>query len=145
MQTSDNAVFHICLVQAWVQKEEKFLLARRAVSELQAGGEWSIPGGKMEIIHGLQVLETHIKAEVSEEVGVGISEPRYLHSHAFTRKDGAHVIGITFYCMYASGEAKPLEETSEVRWLSVQEIEQLDLKPWLRESFNALKDFLKIK
>ena len=48
MQTQDNAQFHIVLVKGWVEKDGKFLMARRSRKEIQAPGQWSIPGGKME-------------------------------------------------------------------------------------------------
>jgi len=142
--TKDNADFHIVLVNGFVRKGDKFLLARRSTKELQAGGEWSIPGGKMEIVDGDEVVEEHLKQEILEEVGVLVSlQMKYLCSRGFTRVDGAHVMSFTFLVEYVSGEALPLEDTSEVSWFTLEELKNLsDLPKYMQGQVRSLSEFI---
>lgn len=114
---------HIVLAKAWIRKGDAFLIVRRADGELQAPGAWFIPGGKVELGGGRNVIEETLRREVEEEVGLRIGEDFVLiDNNAFVRVDGAPVVGLTFLVSYAGGNAQALEETSEVRWLSLDEL-----------------------
>jgi len=79
MQTKDNAHFHIVTVKAWVKKGDKYLLARRGMSEVHMPGVWSIPGGKVDDDgETVNILQETLKREVLEEVGVEITDEIYL-------------------------------------------------------------------
>jgi ADP-ribose pyrophosphatase YjhB (NUDIX family) len=144
MHTKDNAQFHIIQAQGWVRKDDKFLLAQRSFKELQAPGVWSIPGGKVEGNVGLGVVEETLKKEIMEEVGIEIkNKPVYLGSDAFVRVDGAHVVGLCFLCDWQSGQARALEDTEQIKWFSLEELQNFkDTKPFLKSLINALTDFL---
>jgi 8-oxo-dGTP diphosphatase len=136
MKTKDNAPFHIVAVKAWVEKDNKFLLAKRGPHELNKPNTWSLPGGKVENGIEFNILQKTLKNEVKEEVGIEITNNISLVSNSsFERVDGAHVVMLTFLCHYKSGEAKPLEDTSEVKWFSLEEL----------KNFNDAEDFLKIE
>lgn len=131
MQTKDKANFHIVLVKAWVRKDDKFLIAKRATHEVHAGGDWSVPGGKVDNTVEQSVVEATLRREIEEEVGIQISESmEYLCSNSFIRDDGAHVVTLMFVCQYFSGEARPLEDTSEIRWLSLDELNNFPELPY---------------
>jgi len=134
MQTKDNANFFIVLVKGWVEKDDEFLLARRGPKELHMPGAWSLPGGKVELEIKPNILEQTLIKEIQEEVGVTVSEHMELvHNNSFKRSDGAVVIGLTFLCRYVSGTAAPMEDTTEVAWHTLEELNRLA----------GIEDFLK--
>jgi len=137
MQTKDNAQFHIVAVKGWVEKDNKFLLAKRSAKELHKPNSWSLPGGKVEgEIEEPCILQKTLKKEIKEEVGIEISDDiELLYNNSFKRVDGAHVVMLTFLCHYKSGEAKPIEDTSEVKWFSIEEL----------KNFKEAENFLKIE
>lgn len=144
MQTQDNAQFHILLIKGRVEKEGKYLLAKRSPHEIQAGGDWALPGGKVETEDMADIIQKTLADELREEVGIEITnEIQLIGNGAFTRDDGAHVVGMTFVCHYASGEAQPLEDTTEVKWMSIEELEALtDIKPFLKKEIDRLRKYI---
>lgn len=147
MKTKDNAQFHIVAVKAWVKKGDKYLLARRGMSEVHMPGVWSIPGGKVDDDgETVNILQETLKREVLEEVGVEITdEIDLVYNNTFNRSDGASVVGLTFLCHWKSGEAEPLEDTSEVKWFTLEELlEMEDVEEFLRREIQALNEFHKL-
>lgn len=144
MQTQDNAQFHIVLVKGWVKKEDKYLLARRSATEVHAPGVWSLPGGKVENEDEKNILQKTLYKEIEEEVGLQISDKiELIYNNSFTRDDNAHVIGLTFLCHFLSGDAAPLEDTTEIKWLSIEELKGLsDIKPFLQIEIEYLANYL---
>lgn len=145
MKTADDAKFHIVLVKGWVKKDDQFLIAKRSREELQAGGEWFIPGGKVEDVNETDVLLRALKEEIKEEVNLSITDSvELIWSNSFTRKDGAHVVGLTFLCHYENGQAKPLEETSEVKWVDLAILSSMKdgVAPYFQTEIDRLFKYL---
>lgn len=145
VQTEDNAPFHIVQVQAWIQKGDQFLLARRSDKELQAGGLWALPGGKVEHEgRKSNILQGTLRQEIREEVGLEVDDQMAIIANAaFVRKDGAPVVSLTFLCQWASGQAQPLEDTAEVGWFTLDQLLQLaDAPEYLVRYIKALQDYL---
>lgn len=114
-----------------VNSEGKVLIAQRSPEEGHEGGKWSIPGGKIES-NGEEhdVLLKNIKKEILEEVGVEIfDEITLVHDNTFTRSNGDDVLALVFLCKYKIGEAKPLEDTVDVKWVGKEELESYDFPP----------------
>lgn len=137
MQTKDNAQFHIVAVKAWIEKDNKFLLAKRGLNELHKPNTWSLSGGKVEgKIEEPNILQKTLRREIKEEVGIDvIDDIELIYNNSFVRTDGAHVVMLTFLCHYKSGEAKPLEDTAEIRWFTIEELKRLE----------GIEDFFKIE
>lgn len=145
MQTKDNAPFHIVLAKGWVEKDGKFLMAKRGEEELHKPGTWSLPGGKVERDVGEEnILQKTLKKEIEEEVGVEITdEIELIYNNTFERIDGAHVVNLTFLCHHKSGEAKPLEDTAQVKWFSIEELRNFeDLEPFFKREVEKLIKYL---
>ncbi len=118
-----------------VNNEGKVLIAQRSPEEGHEGGRWSIPGGKVES-NGQEhdVLLKNIKKEILEEVGVEIFDDISLvHDNTFTRSNGDDVLALVFKCKYKSGEAKSLEDTTDVKWIGKEEIDSYQFPPNVRE------------
>lgn len=137
---------HVVLVLAAIEKEGKYLLAKRSSKDPQAGGQWSFPGGKVDMEVGDRVIEQTLKKEILEEVGVEIEDTCQLVTNdAFIRVSGHHVISLLLLCKYKSGEAKPLEDQEEVKWMSLEEIlSSPEMPSYTRKRAQAIRDYLEM-
>ncbi|OGM05511.1 hypothetical protein A2715_04630 [Candidatus Woesebacteria bacterium RIFCSPHIGHO2_01_FULL_39_32] len=121
---------HVVAVFAFVEKDGKILLAKRSSSDPQSPGIWFIPGGKVDMEEGGEILEKTLKREVMEEVGVEIEDEILLvGNEGFFRVSGHHVVGLTFLCRWKKGVAKPLEDQEEVKWFTKEELKNFDELP----------------
>jgi ADP-ribose pyrophosphatase YjhB (NUDIX family) len=117
---------HVVAVTGIVKKGDKYLLARRSFNDPQAGGQWSFPGGKLDGEVGKDIIENALKREIMEEVGLEIEDHvEFIYNDGFVRVSGHHVIMMTFLCYYKSGEAQPLEDQEEIRWLTLDEMVEM--------------------
>ena len=79
METKDNAHFYIVAAKGWIEKDGKYLLARRGPEELHMPGVWSLPGGKVEteteeahiIEKTLRLVPPHLEDVHQSVVGAG--------------------------------------------------------------------------
>jgi len=126
----NNIPLHVVFVEAWVKKGEKYLLAKRSSKDDQSAGKWAVPGGKVDMELESNIIENSLKREVMEEVGIKVFNPRFFASRSFIRSSGHHVVGLSFVLDYESGEAKPLEDQDEVRWVTLEEMEALLDEHW---------------
>jgi len=129
--SDSNIPLHIVFVEAWIKKGDKYLLAQRHPQDDQAAGKWTAPGGKVEMELEGDILENTLKREVMEEVGVEIENFRLLSNHSFIRSSGHYVVVLSFLADYKSGEARPLDDQAEVRWVTLDEMERLLDKDWV--------------
>ena len=125
----------------------KFLIAKRAAHEKAFPNKWTVPGGKLvrteyetlpkqPYIAGRKVgddpqwyriVEWVLRKEVREEVNVEITSPRYLTDLAFIRPDGYPVVTLSYWAWYASGDAKPGKDLTEVAWVTAEDAKRCDL------------------
>lgn len=138
MKTKDHAHFHIVLVKGIVVKDDKYLICKRSDKEIQGGGQWSIPGGKVELRtkeDDFDVLEETVKREIKEETDLEIAgTPQYIQSVSFVRVDNAPVVGTLFLCRWKSGTVKPLEDHVAVAWVSIEELKNYDLAKGIEDA-----------
>jgi len=104
-------------VEGAIYHKEKWLLIRRSEKEEHAGGELSLVGGQVER-EGVSsdILERTLIREIAEEVGIEVTNLRYVNSSSFVTDSGEHVVDIVFLCDHQSGEAyaKSPDEVDEV-------------------------------
>jgi 8-oxo-dGTP diphosphatase len=110
-------------VGAIVVQEDRILLVRRANPPLQ--GEWSIPGGLVEI--GETIKEAVIR-EVREETGLEIQPMKLVEvfERILRDKDARvqyHFVLIDYLCRVVSGKAQAGSDVSELAWVMVDELE----------------------
>jgi len=139
----NDIVTHVVAVFGIVQKRNKFLIAKRESNDPQAGGQWSIPGGKVELELGEDIIEKTLKKEVLEEVGIKIRDKVvFLGSEGFYRVSGHHVVGLTFLCTWKSGVAKPLEDQEEIKWITLKKLKKLrDLPDYMESRIKLLENY----
>jgi len=125
-------------VEGAIYKSEKWLLIRRSEKEEHAGGSLSLVGGKVEKEGtSSDILEKTLKREITEEVGIEVSNLRYVNSSSFVTDSGINVVDIVFLCDHESGEAfaKSPDEVDEVIWMTTQQIlNNSNLPSYLKEN-----------
>jgi len=117
------------LVNVVVEKDGKILISQRGLDEDHEPGKWTVPGGTLEHTErSFNVLEETAKREVLEETGIEVEDEMHLLiNNTFNHdKDNLLVIAIVFFCRYKSGEAKPLEDTIDVKWITKEEIDNYE-------------------
>jgi ADP-ribose pyrophosphatase YjhB (NUDIX family) len=88
-------------------------------------GRVDVPGGFVEVgEHPARGLER----EVLEELGVEIKvegNPVLLATHTYG-PEGNWVLAISFLARIVAGEPSPADDVAEIRWVSAEEIDDLD-------------------
>ncbi|MCZ8542456.1 NUDIX hydrolase [Psychrobacillus psychrodurans] len=134
-------------VEGAIYKSEKWLLIRRSEKEEHAGGLLSLVGGKVEKEGtSSDILEKTLKREITEEVGIEVSNLRYVNSSSFVTDSGINVVDIVFLCDHELGEAfaKSPDEVDEVIWMTTQQIlNNSDLPIYLKENIKLAEKLLK--
>lgn len=115
-------------VGAVVVNDGRALLVRRATEPLK--GEWSIPGGVLELG---EKLREGIAREVREETGlrVDVGEVLEVFDSIFPDPKGRtqyHYVLIDFRCSSDSADAVAGSDVSEVRWVGVEELGSLGVR-----------------
>jgi len=140
-----NNQTHILLINALVIKDGKILVGQRSYEESHQPGRWSIPGGKVDRTNGdvENIVEETLRREVLEETGVEIEEEvKLMANNTFIRSTGHHVVVLVFLCTWKSGEAKPLEDTIDVKWITKEEVGQYDFSDGVLRYINLAFDSL---
>ena len=129
----------IVAVGAVVFKEGKILTIKR--SQEPSKGKWSIPGGRVEL--GETVYEA-AKREALEECSIEIEIERLLDSvdNIIRDEEGRikyHFVIIDLLARYVGGEIKAQSDAEECRWVTPQELVELDITPMLRAMLKRQK------
>ena len=98
------------------------LLAARRTSPPEAAGRWELPGGKVELG---ETPESALVREIAEELGCEIRVAGWL--------DGEQPIGASHvlraaHCTLLDGEPRPRGDHDELRWLTSEQLGDVD---WL--------------
>lgn len=129
----------IAAVGAVVFKDGKILTIKRG--QEPSKGKWSIPGGRIEL--GETAYEA-AQREVREECSIEVEIERVLDAANNIIRDGEggvkyHFVIIDLLARYVSGEIKAETDAEECRWVTPQELVELDLTPMLREMLERQK------
>jgi 8-oxo-dGTP diphosphatase len=126
----------INVVGAVLTKEQMIFTAQRS-SKMSLAGMWEFPGGKIEPSETpKEALLRELKEELlcTAEIGDLIQTTEYEY-------DFGIVILTTFYCKLV-GEEPKLTEHSEIRWIHVSELNQLNWAPAdIPAVMKVMKDF----
>jgi 8-oxo-dGTP pyrophosphatase MutT (NUDIX family) len=136
-----------------------YLITRRALHKKAHPGMWTIPGGGLSIDdyidspqseHGenlwYNVLETSLKREIKEEVGLDIGKPELLVDLTFVRPDGIPVICFSCYAPYVGGEVNidldPEKDTIDFKWVNLEEAKEYDLIAGIWDEIRQVDEIL---
>lgn len=117
-------MFMITVVAALIEKENKYLIAKRATGDENVLGKWEFPGGKVE---PNESEEKALEREIKEEFEIKIEAKKFITNniHNYPKKQ----VDLRLYeCKYINGEFK-LHDHSEYKWVNKEEILNYDLAP----------------
>ena len=126
----------IPVVAGLIKKDNKFLVGQRP-EKGHMSGRWEFPGGKIE---SGESPEEALKRELQEELGfeaqIGSIQLAVTHSYA-----EVGVVLLLFEVLFWKGEPKAKHHT-ELRWVSMEELEGLPLPDANKLAINQLKGFI---
>src|SRR6478672_8210469 len=114
-------------VGAIIIERDRVLLVKRAHPPIQ--GQWSIPGGVLEV--GEMVREAAVR-EAREETGLVVEPGELLGVYDRILRDPEqrvqyHYVLIDFLCRPVGGELLAASDAAEVRWFTRAELPSLNL------------------
>jgi len=115
-------------VGAVIVEGGRVLLVRRDTEPLR--GEWSVPGGMLELG---EKLRDGVRREALEETGVTVEPGEVLDVFDSIFTDGLgktqyHYVLVDYLCRPISGEAQAGSDVSEVRWVSLEALPAMGLR-----------------
>jgi len=156
MKYDKNKIHYIVATVILVNKEGKFLIAKRAEWEKAFPEKWTVPGGKLEVLdyilkekdtfsHWYNVLEELARREVREEVGLEIKNIGYVTSLVYVRNDGIPSLIISLYAKPVLDESqiKLCNALTEYKWVTLEEAKNYDLIEGIYEELEILNKKLK--
>jgi len=145
---------HYVVVTGILVKDRKYLITKRADWEKAFPGQWTVPGGKLEVLdyalkqkdtssHWYNVLENLLKREIREEVGLEIKNIGYVTSLVYIRDDEIPTLIISLYAQPESENIRLCNALTEYKWVDIQEAKNYDLIEGIYEELVILDNHLK--
>lgn len=105
------------------------LLIRRGSPPLE--GEWSIPGGMLELG---ETFEEGVRRELAEETGLEVRVVDFIEvfERIFPGEDGRtryHFVILDYLCAVERGEARAASDVTDVAWAGEEELRKYALTP----------------
>lgn len=151
-----NLIHYVSATVIVVNKEGKFLIAKRADWEKAFPGKWTVPGGKLEVLDYVlrkkdskyqwyNILENLSKREVEEEVGLKIKNIEYVTSLVFVRDDKIPVLVISLWAEAEDENANVVLDKcmTDYKWVTLEEAKNYDLIEGIYEELEILDKRLK--
>ena len=114
----------IIVVAALIEKDGKYLIARRASGDENVFGKWEFPGGKVE---PNEDELTAIEREIREEFELEVKAIKFITNNVCEYP--TRIVDLRLYeCKYVSGEFK-LHDHFEKKYVDKEEITNYDLCP----------------
>ena len=156
MKYDKNLVHYVVVTCIPVNKEGKFLIAKRAEWEKAMPGQWTVPGGKLKVLdyalrkkdtahHWYNVFEEVCKKEMKEEVGLEIRNINYVTSMVYIRSDGIPAVIVSLWAEVVgdSTQVKLGRALTDYKWVSLEEAKNYELIEGIYEELGILDKKLK--
>jgi len=156
MKYNKNFVHYVSATVIVVNKEGKFLIAKRADWEKAFPGRWTVPGGKLEVLDYVlrekdskyqwyNILEDLSKREVEEEVALKIKNIGYVTSLVYVRDDNIPVLVISLWAEKEDEDADVVLDKcmTDYKWVTLEEAKNYDLIEGIYEELEILDKKLK--
>ncbi|MSU76412.1 NUDIX domain-containing protein, partial [Patescibacteria group bacterium] len=119
----------------------KYLVIQRSDKEVHSPGTIALVGGKLDLdAVSSEALETALRREVKEEVGLSLGLLVYVESKTFKSDNGEMCLSIVFLCEDFKGveHAASPDEVVDLFWLSQEEIKNHPkAPPWTIQSIES--------
>jgi mutator protein MutT len=134
MTKNSNSIPHKNIGVAVILNKENKILIDRRLSGGDLGGFWEFPGGKME---ENETVEDCIKREIKEELDLDIIIRKHLITLDYDYSKFTICL-MVYLCDYGGGIPKPIE-CEEIRWVTLDELDNFTFPPANISIINALK------
>lgn len=149
---------HFVVATAIIERDGKYLIAKRAPHEKAHPNFWTVPGGKL-VLHEYQhlpktspkhpqwynVVDFVLHKEVKEEVGLEIHKSNYLCDLVFIRPDGYPVVTLSYWGKYKSGEVELCKDLTDYAWVTLEEAKKYDLIDGIWDEIRQVDELIKSK
>ncbi|MCX7595519.1 MAG: 8-oxo-dGTP diphosphatase MutT [Fischerella sp.] len=128
---------HKIIGVAVIWNDQRQILIDRRPQKGVMGGLWEFPGGKIE---PGETVEDCIKREIQEELGIAIEVGEHLITidHTYTH---LQVTLTVHHCYLIQGVPQPIE-CEEVRWVSLDELEDFAFPEANTQIITALREWV---
>ena len=144
-----NQAHYVVVTCILVNKEGKFLIAKRADWEKAMPGQWTVPGGKLEVLdyalrekdtsaHWYNVFEDVCKKEVKEEVGLGVKNIEYVTSMVYIRSDKVPAVIVSLWGEAIGDDVKLCHALTDYKWVTLEESKNYELIDGIYEELEML-------
>lgn len=121
---------------------DRVLLIRRGKEPLK--GEWSIPGGMVELG---ETLTAGVRREIKEETGLEVEPLEVIAMFDRIQRNGSrvqyHYVIIDYVCRRKGGRLSPATDVVDARWVKRSDLSHYQLSPKAAEviaaAFRSLK------
>ena len=123
--------------------DPEYLLIERGATEEHAPGSPGLPGGTVETepgdTPGAGAVESTVRRELREEVGVEVRDVRVVTSGVFELDTGEPCLNVVCLAAHAAGEARPAapQEVAAVEWRPVDRVTGDDVPEFTRTDVEA--------
>ena len=113
-------------------------LERRDILPGHDKTSWDIPGGRIE---PNEALDDALRREVREELGVElVGKPQLMNAQdIFVPTKNFHVVRLTYIVDIESIDVTLSDEHIDYKWLTIEEVLQLHVEPFLKETILLLE------
>ncbi|MHA1989299.1 MAG: NUDIX domain-containing protein [Promethearchaeota archaeon] len=145
MSYDKNKSHYVTVTGIIVNKDGKYLIAKRAEWEKAFPGKWTVPGGKLEVLdyalrprdtssHWYNVVEDLLRREIDEEVGLQIKNIGYVTSLVYIRDDNIPCLVISLWAEPDVDQSNPdfyniklCHALTDYKWVTLEEARNYDL------------------
>lgn len=146
---------HIIAVTGIIERDGKYLILKRADSEVAYPGYWTVPGGKV-VRHEYEplpktpnsdgwydVVSFTLQKEIAEEAGLKTKDFRYFTDMTFIRPDDIPVLVLSYWCRYDSGEVALGKDMVDSAWITPEEGKKYQIIPGILDEIEAVDKIAK--
>ena len=157
MEDKKDPRLHIVSITGIIERDGKYLILKRAETEVAYPGYWTVPGGKL-VRHEYENLPRTpntegwydiaawtMKKEIKEEASLGVEDVRYLTDMTFIRPDDIPVLVLSYWCRYKSGEVVLDKDMTDSAWITPEEGKNYKIIPGILEEIEAVDRLVKGK
>lgn len=117
-----------------LDEQGRYLTAKRPINKF-AGGQWEFPGGKVE---ANEERKQALARELDEEIGIELVDAEPITRLAYDYPNSSFDLDLWRVIAY---QGKPYgKENQEIRWVTFDELERLELTEGSRAMLPLLKD-----